>query len=256
MGKVSKKKKSKNTKPTLSDIVPALAHFDKFPKQVTHSQLLPKARIIAQYSKEKKLSEDTKRKIKSFFSHEHLLANPYMLEFLRGIPDLSRDERNYWNKKLMELYNKAENLLFESLDNNVSNLDKFNELTREGIIIQQGLMFDSDLFQGVGIFDKKTRVYKFPEPAKTRQGTSGDKAGETPVTLREFMSNYCEQISKNMLESRVKSLQGLAQRKVITLKHTGKWDSGQSKKYLPNYLISNWETFRDKLTSLPRLKQS
>jgi hypothetical protein len=89
-----------------------------------------------------------------------------------------------------------------------------------------------------------------------RHGTNGDKAGETPVTLREFMSNYCEQISKNLLESRVKSLQGLAQREVITLKHTGKWKSGQSKKYLPSYLISNWKTFRDKLTSLPKLKQS
>lgn len=79
---------------------------------------------------------------------------------------------------------------------------------------------------------------------------------DTPVALREFMREYCEPVSKNMLESRVKSLQGLAQRGVITLKHTGEWQSGQSKKYLPNYLISNWETFREKLTSLPKLKQS
>ena len=80
--------------------------------------------------------------------------------------------------------------------------------------------------------------------------------GDTPVTLREFMSDYCESVSKNILESRVKSLQGLAQKKIITLKHTGQWQSGQSKKYLPEYLISNWETFRKKLISLPKLKQS
>jgi len=91
---------------------------------------------------------------------------------------------------------------------------------------------------------------------KRSERNNGDKAGKTPVTLREFMSHYCEPVSKNMLESRVKSLQGLAQRKVLTLKHTGKWKSGQSKKYLPDYLISNWETFRKKLISLPKLKQS
>lgn len=90
-------------------------------------------------------------------------------------------------------------------------------------------------------------------PAGTGQGASDD-SGETPVTLREFMSNYCKNISKNILDSRVRSLQSLAQRKVITLIHTGNWTSGQSKKYLPSYLISNWQTFIGKLPSLPKLK--
>ncbi|MFH1613848.1 MAG: hypothetical protein ABIG61_02025 [Planctomycetota bacterium] len=102
-----------------------------------------------------------------------------------------------------------------------------------------------------------TFLPKIQEMASSRTSeVQTDNAGETPVSLREFISNYCEHVPKNLLESRVKSLQSLAQRKHITLKHAGKWKSGQSKKYQPNYLISNWETFRKTLISLPKLKQS
>ncbi len=94
------------------------------------------------------------------------------------------------------------------------------------------------------------------KPAKIRQETGGSNAGDTPVTLREFINDHCEHVSNNMLESRVQSLQSLAQRKLITLRHTGKWTSGQSKKYLPSYLKSNWKTFTKKLPSLPKLKLS
>ncbi len=149
--------------------MPELADFDKVKKQVSFSLLLTKARSTARYSKEKKFSKDTKSKIKSLFSAEHLLAVTYMRDFLLELPDLSRDERNHWHKKLTEFYDKIKNLLFESLDNNVSNLDKFNELVREEINTNQGLAFDADSYRGCGIIDKKTRVVKFPEPAKTRQ---------------------------------------------------------------------------------------
>ena len=77
---------------------------------------------------------------------------------------------------------------------------------------------------------------------------------ETPVTLREFMINYCFPLKVNLLESRVKSLQGLHQKKKIALNHVTPYTSGQSKKYLPSYLKSNWQSYTEKLPSLPSLR--
>lgn len=184
MGKVSKKKISKNTKPTqkLSDIVPELAYLDTVKKQLIHTLFLEKARITARYAKEKKLSKDTKSKIRLLFWGEYTLANTYMRNFLHRIPDLSRDERNYSQKKLTEFYDKVKNLLFESLDNDVSNLHKFNELVREELNINQGLAFDADSYRGGGIIDKKTRVVKFPEPAETRQ----EKDGQSKTNITDY----------------------------------------------------------------------
>jgi hypothetical protein len=181
MAKVSNKKKSNNTNPIkkLSDIVPELALFDKVPKQSASSLLLTKAQSAARYSKEKKLSKNTKSKIKSLFSSDHFLVVTYMRDMLRGIPDLSRDERNHWHHKLTEHYDKIKVLLFESLDNNVSNLAKFNELVKEGFGIDQGLCFDAGSYLGCGTIDKNTRVVKFPKPAEIRQETSGGNAGNT-----------------------------------------------------------------------------
>jgi hypothetical protein len=102
---------------------------------------------------------------------------------------------------------------------------------------------------------KQTLDECLKKPAET-QPASGGKAVDTPVTLREFMREYCEPLRENLLESRVKSLQSLHQRKKIELQHVGEYKQGQSKKYLPRYLISKWPTYRKVLLSLPELKQS
>lgn len=257
MAKASKKKKSNNTNPIkkLSDIVPELTVYDQVKKHLSYDLLFRKAKCIARYSAEKNFSTSIKSKIRVLFSAEYFPAVRYRHDSLLEVADLSRDERNHWNHEFTEYYNKIKDLLFESLDNNVPNSDNFNELEREEIKIKQGLDFDAGTYLPHGIVDETTRKVTFPKPAKTRLETN-DKLGETPVTLREFMSTYCEEVSQNILESRVKSLQGLAQKKVITLEHIREWQSGQSKKYLPSNLISNWETFRKKLVSLPNLKQS
>ena len=204
MSKVSNKKKSNNTNSIqkLSDIVPELAYFDKVKKQVSFSSLLTKARVAARYSKEKNLSKDTKSKIKSLFSAEHFVAVTYMRDFLLGLPDLSRDERNHRQKKLTEFYDKVKDLLFESLDDNVSNLDKFNELEREEGIIWGGVAFDAGTYQGCGTIDKKTRVVKFPEPAKPRLKTN-DKEHSQPLFMTQWA--YIFGISKNTMRQLRKS---------------------------------------------------
>jgi len=185
MGKASKKKKSNNTNPIqkLSDIVPdpGLVDYDTIPKQVRYSKLRAIARTIARYSKEKKLSKDTKSKIKSLFSREHFFAIIYMHDLFLGIPNLSCDERKRWQNKSADFYDKVKDILFESLDNNVSNLDKFDELIWEEANINLRLAADANTYRGRGTIDKKTRMMKSPEPAKARQEDVKDDlpAGKT-----------------------------------------------------------------------------
>ena len=196
MSKVPKKTQDGNVNAIqkLSDIVPELAYFDTAKKQVSHSLFLTKARITARYSREKKLSKDKKSKIKSLFLAEYTRATTYMRDFLLGLPDLSRDEKNYWQKKLTEFYGKIKDLLFESLDNNISSQHKFNELVREELCINQGLAFDAGSYQGCGTIDKKTRVVKFPEPAEKRQVKI--QLNESQKSLPP--SDYLHKISKQI----------------------------------------------------------
>jgi len=80
---------------------------------------------------------------------------------------------------------------------------------------------------------------------------------DTPVTLREFMREYCEPLTKNLLESRVLALQGLNQKHKLKppLETVAKiYKPGQSHKFLPSFLIANWPKYIEKLTSLPKLK--
>ncbi len=169
-------------KEKLSDIVPELAVYDNVKKQLSYALLFPKAECIARYSEEKKLSKNTKLKIRRLFLEEFFSAVISMLDFLLGVPDLSRDEQNHWHHKFTEYYDKIKDLLFESLDNNVPNLDKFNELEKEGIKINQGLDFDADTYLTQGIVDKTTGFVKYPKPAKIRLKTSGGKTGGTKPT--------------------------------------------------------------------------
>lgn len=84
-----------------------------------------------------------------------------------------------------------------------------------------------------------------------------DKAGDTPVTLREFMRVYCESLTGKFLDSRVEALQRLARRKgkEIKLKHTGRWKRGKPKYFLPSYLTENWPAYQKRLPTLPNLKR-
>ena len=80
---------------------------------------------------------------------------------------------------------------------------------------------------------------------------------DTPVTLREFMREYCEPLTKNLLESRVLALQGLNQKHKLKppLETVAKiYKPGQSHKFLPSFLRANWPKYIEKLSSLPKLK--
>ncbi len=79
---------------------------------------------------------------------------------------------------------------------------------------------------------------------------------ETPLTLGEFMEEHCVPLSTNLRESRITSLQGLAQKGQVEMKHVNPWRRGQSKRYLPSYLKSQWGAYAEKCTGLPSLKAS
>jgi hypothetical protein len=101
-----------------------------------------------------------------------------------------------------------------------------------------------------GVWEAKIEVER-----QTPKGGS-EAQGDTPMTLIEFMSERCEKLSDNILERRVKSLQSLHRREKIKLKHIGSYKQGQSKKYKPSYLTTNWPQYQLKLPTLPNLRQS
>lgn len=83
------------------------------------------------------------------------------------------------------------------------------------------------------------------------------KEPDTPVTLFEFMTEYCKPISENRCISHAKSLQSGSRRnnaKFHLPPHVGKWKQGQSKKYSPSALKEKWPEYREINPSLPELK--
>lgn len=73
------------------------------------------------------------------------------------------------------------------------------------------------------------------------------------VTLMQFMKDYCEHQSNNLLESRKKSLQKAAQNNKIKLPaYARSWKRGQSKYYHLNGLLSNWDQYSEVLPNLPK----
>lgn len=180
-----------NANKKLSDIVPELAVYDIVKKQLSYALLFSKAKCIARYSAEKNFSRSIKTNIKSLFSVECASATRSMRDYLLGVPDLSRDEQNYRQRQFEELYDKIKDLLIESLDNNVPNLDKFNELEREEIKIKQGLDFDAGTYLTQGFVDKTTGYVKYSKPAKIRQETGGgSEVDNEEYSFPLFMSDW------------------------------------------------------------------
>jgi len=163
-------------KVTLSSIIPELAVYDGIKKSVSFEALMSKAQIIARKATENNISSEMKTKIKSLFLSEYTFATAYMRDFLSGLPNLSRDERNYWHRKLTILYEKIKDLLFESLDDNVPNLQKFHELLMEEFNIQQGLGFEA----GGWCLTVETK-----QPTQT---TSNEKAKSDQERLQEIIA--------------------------------------------------------------------
>ena len=75
-----------------------------------------------------------------------------------------------------------------------------------------------------------------------------------PITLDQFMVNYCEKRSKDLRQSRRKALLGAARNKKVKLPPlTGSYESGQSKKYFVHGLLKSWHGFLDEGVDLPPL---
>lgn len=161
-------------------------------------------------------------------------------EELSNIPSLSPDEQ----KDLLSDVHKYNQRLLELLKDGKDevNLD-FAEseiLTSEHISLVKRLR---DLQKSAG---------------KTAQkNPAGKNSSDTPVTLREFIREYCEPLTKNLLERRVLALQGLNQKHKLKppLETVTKiYKPGQSHKFLPSFLIANWPKYIEQLPSLPKLK--
>jgi len=103
---------------------------------------------------------------------------------------------------------------------------------------------------------RESRAAMIRRYTKNMKASNTSDKSDTPVTLREFMFEHCEALSKNLLERRVKALQGLNQKKKLTpaLERIGEYARGKSDKYLPSFLIDNWPQYIKKLPTLPILK--
>ena len=89
------------------------------------------------------------------------------------------------------------------------------------------------------------------------ESSMDEGVGDTPVTLRGFMRLFCKPLSKNLSDSRIRSLQSAARRGEVQLpRYEGNWKPGQSKKYRPSALIKAWPDYRNILPNLPELKRS
>jgi len=94
-------------------------------------------------------------------------------------------------------------------------------------------------------------------PARAGGSENAGQKPEAPVTLREFMREYCEPLGNALLESRLTSLQSLWRRKKdIAPEHVTPWRPGQSKKYKPSTLIGIWPTCKEESTGLPDLEKT
>jgi len=91
-----------------------------------------------------------------------------------------------------------------------------------------------------------------PRPAPTAEP-------ETPVTLLDFIQQYCEggeTLASGTLDSRRNSLQSAARAGTLQLpEHVGAWRPGKRKYYLPSALSSAWPEYCRHLPNLPLLRR-
>jgi predicted DNA-binding protein (UPF0251 family) len=161
------RKKKKQSK-TLSSLVPELAPFDTQPDIARLHTIVSQAWVAARYAAENDFTSDEKEKLKSLFWDEYSLTTLSMRDFLNDLPNLAQDDRNHWHRKWEALLERTKGRLFESLDNNVSNNSRFQELGLEQLQITQGLGFELGSWQQ-GKIDPSTRLLVPKKPARTRQ---------------------------------------------------------------------------------------
>jgi hypothetical protein len=120
----------------------------------------------------------------------------------------------------------------------------------------------------VNISKKAARQKHQKDPKKTADTKNGKttadpsaSAGkaslqlEKEVSLLQFMQQYCEKQSRQLLRCRRKSINDARAQKTVTLpEHVGKWKTGMTKRYKAKDLISHWPQYREVLQNLPKLK--
>ena len=78
----------------------------------------------------------------------------------------------------------------------------------------------------------------------------------TPVTLREFMEQFCTpKLTKNLLDRRLRSLRYFEKKGTLRLPDHEIWRNGQAFKYRPDALIKQWPKLQEVLSDLPDLKR-
>ena len=79
----------------------------------------------------------------------------------------------------------------------------------------------------------------------------------SPVTLKQFMEQYCEPMTSKLLESRLAELQRRSRHGAIGLPaYVGQWSPGKSKYFNAADLRERWPSYRTQFPALPKLKSS
>jgi hypothetical protein len=110
--------------------------------------------------------------------------------------------------------------------------------------------------EGLGWFAIIKLIDRESEQEETEVGVDNSKPADIPVTLREFIQNYCKRCNDNFVDSCAEALLRLAQRKPkkIELQSTNTFHQGHAYYYQPSYLIKNWPAYQKAIPRLPNLK--
>lgn len=95
------------------------------------------------------------------------------------------------------------------------------------------------------------------EPKQKAEKQNKIEQDDTRIKLIDFMQQYCEKQSLELLKCRRKSLNDAHNRETIRLpKPAHKWKPGQSKYYKASDLKAKWSGYCEELPNLPKLKDT
>ena len=114
----------------------------------------------------------------------------------------------------------------------------------------------SDYYNGlIGLRDFCETAAKVLTQDKLVDTQTKNKSTDVPVTLREFFTEYCERLSVDMLESRLRRLKDKAKTLSPPLKYMVQGTNGKPHYYQPSFLLTNWAVWRVDIPDLPKLCQ-
>ena len=104
---------------------------------------------------------------------------------------------------------------------------------------------------------ERTRIEQALEAVRLDLGGRSHEQEASPVTLKQFMEQYCKPMTSQLLKSRVAELQHRARHGAIDLPAcVGQWRPGKSKYFRAEDLCERWPSYLTQFPALPKLKSS